>query len=318
MQRPRVSIGLPVYNGQRYLEIALRSLVSQTYGDFELIISDNASTDRTAEICQDFAKVDPRVRYSRNEKNVGANPNFNRVLDLARGEYFRWAAYDDICQPGYLEHCVKALDADRGAVLAHTQTAIIDEAGRTIETTLDSLRALGLDPNEIDDPTRQLADPSPVKRFAQVLLHTKWCFEIFALMRTHVLRETGGHGDFYGSDKVILAYMALQGTFIEVPEKLFLRRHHAQQSSMIASAKEREVWSGVSRPKLFRSQKSCFNGYLGAISRSHLPTGQRWGCYGVIARYLMQLEKWPRALGIQKRRTVNVAAPLPAVGKPSV
>lgn len=318
MQRPRVSIGLPVFNGQRYLEPALRSLVGQTYADFELIISDNASTDRTAEICRDFAAVDPRIKYSRNENNLGANPNFNRVLELARGEYFRWAAYDDMCLPTYLARCVEALDGNRDAVLAHTQTSIIDEAGLVIDSSPAALAARGIGSHELDDPVRRLDAKSPVCRFSQVLLCTKWCFEIFALMRTSVLRESGGHGDFYGSDKVILSYMALQGKFIEVPEPLFLRRHHAAQSSLIASPAQREAWSGATKPKRFMgSQKKCLAGYKAAIGSSNLRLYQRLGCYAVIGRYLLQWHKWHKALGISSRRLELSTPPhaLPHVGK---
>ena len=88
--RSRVSIGLPVYNGEKYLEQALISILSQTYTDFELIISDNASTDRTQAICREYAAKDPRIRYYCNEENLGAAPNHNRVFELASGEYFKW------------------------------------------------------------------------------------------------------------------------------------------------------------------------------------------------------------------------------------
>src|SRR3954470_1068595 len=95
-RRPRVSIGLPVYNGQRFLAPAVSSLLAQTFADFELVICDNASTDDTEAICRRFAERDPRVRYHRNEQNVGAAPNFNRALALSTGQYFKWAAHDDL------------------------------------------------------------------------------------------------------------------------------------------------------------------------------------------------------------------------------
>ena len=95
--KPRVSIGLPVYNGQEFLEETLHSILNQTFNDFELIICDNASTDRTAEICRSFAKRDRRIRYYRNEINLGAAKNFNGVFFLARGEYLKWSDNDDLC-----------------------------------------------------------------------------------------------------------------------------------------------------------------------------------------------------------------------------
>src|SRR6516225_12243640 len=99
---PLVSIGLFVYNGERFLEEALRSILNQTFTDFELIISDNASTDRTGEIAEAYAKRDDRIRYYRNEKNMGAGWNMRRVYGLAIGKYFKQAAADDILEPEFL------------------------------------------------------------------------------------------------------------------------------------------------------------------------------------------------------------------------
>src|SRR5436190_12174806 len=97
MRDPIVSIGLPVFNGERYLRQALDSLLGQDFQDFELIISDNASTDRTAEICRAYVAKDRRIRYYRNESNIGSAPNYRRVFELARGEFFKWCSHDDVC-----------------------------------------------------------------------------------------------------------------------------------------------------------------------------------------------------------------------------
>src|SRR5436853_274761 len=107
MRDPKVSIGLPVFNGETYLAGALNSFLSQDYEDFELIISDNASTDQTAAICKEHAAKDNRIRYYRNETNIGASPNYNRVFQLARGEFFKWGAHDDECHPTLLRRCLE-------------------------------------------------------------------------------------------------------------------------------------------------------------------------------------------------------------------
>jgi glycosyltransferase involved in cell wall biosynthesis len=314
MDRPKVSIGVPVYNGERYLEAALRSLVEQTFDDFELIICDNASTDQTADICRDIAAVDSRVRYYRNPKNIGANPNFNRTLELATGEYFRWAAYDDLCEPAYLERCVAALESDPAAALAHSRTAIIDDEGHRIDTDPAALATRGLTVQQIQDPPRHLSADCAVTRYADILLRTKWCFEIFSLFRTPALRLTGGMGDFYGTDKVLLATMALQGKFIEVEEELFLRRHHAGQSSQIKTASQRAIWSGATRPGRFmESQRKCLRGYRRAIAVSPLGVGQKLACHVIIARYLLQLNKWSAMLGLSRLRRPAPAVPRPAL-----
>lgn len=99
--RPKVSVGLPVYNGEKYLPQAIKSLLAQTFAEFELIICDNASTDRTQEISRTFTKRDQRIRYHRNPNNLGAAANFNLSFRLSSGEYFKWAA-DDLCAPEFL------------------------------------------------------------------------------------------------------------------------------------------------------------------------------------------------------------------------
>src|SRR5215470_5950299 len=128
--KSRVSIGLPVYNGAHFLKEALDALLSQTFGDFELIISDNASTDGTQEICRAYASIDRRIRYYRHEQNRGAAWNHNNVFRLSTSEYFKWAAHDDVCAPQYLERCVKVLDHTHVTVLCYTQSIIIDEHGK--------------------------------------------------------------------------------------------------------------------------------------------------------------------------------------------
>lgn len=128
---PKVSVGLPVYNGERYLPKAIESILAQTYGNLELIISDNASTERTQEICRHYAERDARVRYYRRPVNVGAAPNFNRVFALAEAsKYFKWAAHDDWIAPKYLEECVKALEEDPDAVLCQSLVGIMDADGQ--------------------------------------------------------------------------------------------------------------------------------------------------------------------------------------------
>src|SRR5690606_4946715 len=127
------SIGLPVYNAQAYLAHALDSLLGQTYRDFELVISDNASTDRTEAICRDYAARDARVRYVRQAENQGANWNFNEVFRLARGELFKWAASDDLCEPTLMEKCVAVLDARPDVMGVQATTVEIGPDGRRLD-----------------------------------------------------------------------------------------------------------------------------------------------------------------------------------------
>ncbi len=129
---PKVSIGLPVYNGERHIGELITSVASQSFADFELIVSDNASTDSTGEICRDWASRDGRIRYFRNALNIGAAPNYHQVFRMARADLFKWSAHDDMLGPGFLDSCVAALGGDDRAVLAYTAARQVDGDGNRI------------------------------------------------------------------------------------------------------------------------------------------------------------------------------------------
>ncbi len=211
----RVSIGMPVYNGQRYVADAIRSLLAQTFEDFELIVSDNGSTDRTEQICRSLAATDSRIRFLREPTNRGASWNFNQVVHLSTGEYFRWAAADDLCAPEHLQRCVDALDADADVVLSQTGVRKIDANGADI----------GDHPVAAD-----LGDACLRKRFRAVL--GDWmCFNIFGLMRRRTLGAAGPLGSYAHSDGVLLSRLSLRGRFAQIDEPLFLSRRHDRQSA---------------------------------------------------------------------------------------
>src|SRR5215472_17867412 len=130
---PRLSVGLPVYNGENYLAESIDALLGQSYEDFELVISDNASTDGTAGICHRYARQDSRVRYIRQPSNIGAAPNHNFLIDQARGELFKMASHDDLYARDLLQRCIDALDEYPQVVLAHSWSAVIDEEGKITE-----------------------------------------------------------------------------------------------------------------------------------------------------------------------------------------
>lgn len=214
--RPRLTIGVPVYNGERFLATCLDSLLAQTYRDFELIISDNASTDGTREIAEAYAARDRRIRYVRQPRNQGVAANFQCLVRLARGEFFRWAAADDSCAPRFLERCVAALDDQPDAVLAYPKTRIIDETGRVVEDYEDRLG---------------LHSVLPSDRFRECYARLRLCNAQYGIIRTAVLRRTGGQRSYPSSDIVLLAELALRGRFVEVPERLFYRRFHSSMTT---------------------------------------------------------------------------------------
>ena len=130
--RPLVSVGLPVYDGEEYVADAISSILAQTYDKLELVIADNASTDQTEQICRKFAALDGRIRYVRNPQNIGAGPNHNLVFTLSTGRYFKWCAADDRINPEFLGSCVALLEERPDVVLAYPSVRSIDADGNEI------------------------------------------------------------------------------------------------------------------------------------------------------------------------------------------
>lgn len=263
----RVSIGLPVYNGEPFLQQALISLLRQTYKNFELIISDNASTDNTEQICRTYAARDPRIRYYRNNRNRGASWNFNRVFELAGGEYFKWAAHDDLCAPGFLRVCVSAMDHDPGIVLCYSWTRMVDAEGR--------LR------RNYRSPINLLSSPRSYVRFRGAVSQDPYCcYELFGLTRRAVLGQTPLIGRYTGSDRMLLANIALMGRFHEVPAYLFFSRDHPNRSIKAYPRRFLHVWFD---PKLegritFPHWRWLWE-YRRSIVRSRLSRRERLRCY---------------------------------------
>jgi glycosyltransferase involved in cell wall biosynthesis len=211
---PRVIIGMPVYNGSDYVAEAIESFLKQTFENFELIISDNASTDDTEDICRSYAGRDRRIRYSRLDTNVGAARNFNRVFDDCRSDYFKWAAHDDLCLPTFLERCVETLDgAPQNVALCMPKTIFIDDAGKVLHDHDDRLDL------RMEGVTRRMST------FATRIL-ASGCHSVFGLIRTPALRNTRLIGPFVCSDVVLLGELATQGPLWEIPDRLFCSRIH--------------------------------------------------------------------------------------------
>lgn len=224
MPRPRVSIGLPVFNGANYLRRSVESILAQDYGDLELIVSDNASTDETESICRELAARDSRIRYYRNQTNLGAARNYNKVFELARGEFFKWAAHDDECHRAMVRRCVEVLESAPASVtMVYPLAELIDEQGRTLEAPLDRIES---------------RDPRPHRRLARLLWSLNMCDPVFGLIRTEYLRKTRLIGPFGGADYVMMGELAMLGEIWELNEVLFRLRAHSKRS-MKANPSER-------------------------------------------------------------------------------
>ena len=201
-----VSIGVPVFNGEKGLAVALDSLIAQNYPNLEIIISDNASTDNTPEICAEYVRKDHRFRYYRSEKNRGMWWNFNRVFELSSGKYFMWAAHDDQREPLFVTACVEKMENSLNAVLCHVQTAMLVEGEEEVVkvTHLDSFKDV----------------KSLTSRYKEGLKNIRGTM-MYALFRSSALRKTKLFRRSIASDMAFLQELSIYGEFVQVSKILF-------------------------------------------------------------------------------------------------
>ena len=300
---PRLSVGLPVYNGESYLAESLESLLGQSYEDFELIISDNASTDGTADICRSYAKQDSRIRYVRQPRNIGSAPNHNFVIEQARGELFKHASHDDLYARKLLELCVAALDEHPQVVLAHSWSAVIDASGAVTEL--------------VDYPVDTAAPRAP-DRFRSMLIDG-WGDDEGGVVRLDVLRRTPLHASYHFADRTFTAEIALHGPFYMVPDWLYFRREHAGQGGAHASVRKRCANMDPRRADPLKHPAARLYaeyiwGFASAVRRAPLSWADRQECYRLLARWMVSraLPVAGRTLsgsGLQARESVSAAPP---------
>jgi glycosyltransferase involved in cell wall biosynthesis len=257
MSETRVGVGMPVYNAERYLREAIDSFLGQTYPNFELTITDNASTDATEAICREYAARDARVRYHRSERNLGAIRNFRRAFALADGEYFAWAAHDDLRAPTFLEACVGQLDARPDAVLCCTGIRIIDAEGREI-------------PESVWPPTTRPVDGTLRDRVL-ALARARYWYDFYGLIRRSALERTRLPIAVWGFDVVVLLELLLQGEIAYVPSELFWYR-------VFPEKQQSDVAHGLAAPgeeDVYTSWSELSVELLAAIGRAPLPIRER-------------------------------------------
>lgn len=281
---PPVTIGLPVYNGERFLRSSLDSLLAQTFTDFELLISDNASTDGTALICREYAERDPRIRYTRQERNIGAGPNHNILPAMARTPYFKWASHDDIYDPELLRKCMDVFRTHPDAALVHCWDARIDVEGNRLPDK----------PYALDT-----ANPSPAARLRS-LLWTDGGDDFYGVIRTDILHRLGPHGSYTNADRVFVSGLSLYGPFYQVPEVLYFRREHPKRLSR-ASVHDRAVGMDPSRSSRLRHPAvrlygEYVLGYFQVIRRAPLSAADRRRC-------MVEVVRWLAGVGVSVART---------------
>ncbi len=290
---PCVTIGMPVYNGGKFIDAAIQSILAQTHQNFTLVIADNASTDETQTICRRYARLDKRIHYIRNETNIGASLNCNKLFKLCSTEYFKLCAHDDILLPTYLESCVSVLEKDPSVALCHSRTKYIDFSGRDIPYS-DNEHAF-VDQSSgyswrFDPEGRQLDSRSPTKRFDDFIRKTITTLEVWGVIRNTLLQKVRPFSPYFGSDRVTLADLILLGRFVEIDDVLFLKRCHEEQVT-IQPVADRAAACGAENPKTVRfSGALCFLDYLSVIKHCSLRFWQKAACLLSLGRLVVRKE----------------------------
>lgn len=235
--RPLVTVGIPVFNGERFLAETVESVLAQDLEDVVVLVADNGSTDATPELCRGYARRDPRVRFLPSDRNRGAAWNYNRLVDEASTPYFKWQAADDLIRPTFLSSCVEVLETRPDVVLAYSPAEYIDERGDHLSF--------------VTNP-RGYGEPAAAgRRIRSVLGVTTQCFEVFGVMRASALSRTSRIGAYPASDVVLLAELALLGRYAQVEDPLFLHRMHRDRS-VFQHADQRDLvkWYSPDAPRL--------------------------------------------------------------------
>ena len=274
----RVSIGMPVYNGARYLEESLQSVIKQSFSDFIVFISDNASTDDTAEICRQYESQDDRIVYSRNSVNLGAAGNYEKCFSPAKSEYFRWQNADDVIEPTLIEKCVNVLDEHSDVVLAYGKTRFIDQDSMFVSTYEDNLA---------------LMQDKQSERFIACLQNIRLQHLMYGLIRRDALTKTARIGAYVSSDINLIAELTLFGKFFEIQDHLFSCRRHEECLSwdMSNTDKIREFWNPARKRLFLQTWRNQYE-YYKAVLRSPLDISEKRVTY----QYLIKQTYWQNKL----------------------
>ncbi|MDB5103919.1 MAG: glycosyl transferase [Fibrobacteres bacterium] len=295
---PLVSIGMPIYNSDKHLRQSLDSLLGQTLQDFELIISDNASTDGTADICAEYARRDKRIRYIRQERNIGAPRNWNAVIPPARGEYFKWASGNDYCTPDSLARCVEAMQRERDIVLCYGHTELVDNDGKS----------LGEYTGDLD-----IRDPRPSDRFKKLLNGVGLNNAQQGVIRTSVLRRTGLDRLYPGGDIPLMSELALYGRLVLLPGVMLYRRFSPETvMAMRSNAEVTLIYNPQARKPAGFLRVRFHRDNLFSIVRAPIPYSEKVRALAIAFKYAA----WDREKLWSEVRSLWAATPSPTPLKP--
>jgi glycosyltransferase involved in cell wall biosynthesis len=270
-REPRVGLGMPVYNGARFVAAALDSILAQTLTDFELVICDNASTDETEAICRAYAARDSRIRYVRNPVNIGAHPNHNLCFELARGRYFKWTPHDDMLAPDYLAACVQALEENPDAVLCQSQFDYVDGDGAPLGISRDHLF---------------VCSEQPSRRFAVPLLQPHNVYDVQGLFRRDAMARSVLLPSFHGADRTLVAQLALFGPFLHMPRPLLrVRDHDSRYTRALRAPGARAAFVDTRlKGRTFPTWR-LYRSYIGLVRNTPLSPRERLRCCVVLGAW---------------------------------
>jgi glycosyltransferase involved in cell wall biosynthesis len=264
---------MPLYNREKYVGGAIESHLCQTYTDFELIITDNASTDGSEEICRAYASKDPRVLYFKNPENLGATGNYRRCWELSSGEYFRWTPSDDLVSSNLLELAVDVLDHDPSVFVAYPRTKLINAEGKVIADFDEGLR---------------LMDDRPSERWKGVHRNLRLGNLHYGLNRADKFRKTGLMRNYSGGDFPLIAEMSLYGKFYEIPDAYFYRRMHEEASSALKDGADiMAFYDPKKRENFFLYNWTHLGANIKSVFRAPIPWSEKLRIYGFQARCLV-------------------------------
>lgn len=268
-----VSLGMPVFNGEKYLRQSLDTVLAQSYGDFELVVSDNASTDATPDILRDYQRRDGRIRVLRQSTNVGVARNWNAAAREARGAYFKFVSSNDEYAPSLLADCVNVLERDPSIVLCYGRTRFINETGATMH---------------VHDGDFDARSEVAVERYDVVVRSfTLGTALQSGVVRVPALRRCGYLGNYMHSDRVLTAGLALSGKIVLLPQVHLLRR----MGGAIATPQRTPLESErLFRPNARRASKFAtlrlHAGYARTMITAPLPLAQKYRGMVSVLRYL--------------------------------
>jgi glycosyltransferase involved in cell wall biosynthesis len=276
----KLSVGMPVYNGANFIKETIDSILNQSFQDFELNIIDNASTDDTALICQDYTKLDSRIKYYRNEKNIGAHPNFNKAFLVSNSKYFRWSSCNDILAPELFKRCIDVLDNDENIVLCYSNTKVFHE---TLDTAIDEIINL-----ELMDNASYLRMTNYIK-FLEI---NQFHYPLYGVIRSEILRKTKLMRSMNCADGCLLAELTLYGKFMLLPDYLFYRREGKGASTHGFNEMQQTKYNYPDLDKLYFQKVKYYLTFIRTVFLSKLPSQDKLKLYYEVVKLMLRNKKY--------------------------